>query len=50
MAGKRAPDNPGFGREYFNGLHKAARPSATDIVTWFDVLDADDYVSFGGKA
>ncbi len=26
------------------------RPNATDIATWFDVLDLDDYVSFGGKA
>ena len=46
---QRAPDNPDS-REYFNGLHKAAAPKRTDIVTWFDVLDVDDYVSFGGKA
>ena len=45
----RAPDNPDS-REYFNGLHKAVAPKRTDIVTWFDVLDLDDYVSFGGKA
>jgi hypothetical protein len=45
---KRAPDNPDS-REYFNGLHKAGAPNRTDIVTWFDVLDLDDYVSFGGK-
>ena len=46
---QRAPDNPDS-REYFNGLHKAAAPKRTDIVTWFDVLDMDDYVSFGGRA
>lgn len=46
---QRAPDNPDS-REYFNGLHKAGAPKRTDIVTWFDVLDLDDYVSFGGKA
>ena len=46
---QRAPDNPDS-REYFNGLHKAGAPKRTDIVTWFDVLDMDDYVSFGGKA
>jgi hypothetical protein len=46
---QRAPDNPDS-REYFNGLHKAVAPKRTDIVTWFDVLDVDDYVSFGGKA
>jgi hypothetical protein len=45
---QRAPDNPDS-REYFNGLHKAGAPKRTDIVTWFDVLDLDDYVSFGGK-
>jgi hypothetical protein len=46
---QRAPDNP-ESREYFNGLHKAGAPKRTDIVTWFDLLDLDDYVSFGGKA
>jgi hypothetical protein len=45
----RAPDNP-EGREYFNGLHQAVAPVRTDITTWFDVLDADDFASFGGKA
>jgi hypothetical protein len=25
-------------------------PNREDIVTWFDLLDLDDYVSFGGKA
>ena len=44
----RAPDNP-EGREYFNGIHKADAPTRKDIVTWFDVLDLDDYVSYGGK-
>jgi hypothetical protein len=46
---QRAPDNP-EGREYFNEMHKAGAPKRTDIVTWFDALDLDDYVSFGGKA
>jgi hypothetical protein len=46
---QRAPDNPDS-REYFNGLHKSGAPKRTDIVTWFDLLDLDDYVSFGGKA
>jgi hypothetical protein len=45
---QRTPDNPDS-REYFNGLHKNAAPRRTDIATWFDVLDLDDYVSFGGK-
>jgi hypothetical protein len=43
-----APDNPGS-REHFNDIHIAAAPKRDDIATWFDVLDVDDYVSFGGK-
>jgi hypothetical protein len=46
---QRSPDNP-EGREYFNGLHQALAPTRTDIVNWFDVLDVDDFVSYGGKA
>ena len=46
---QRTPDNPDS-REYFNGLHKSGAPGRSDIATWFDVLDLDDYVSFGGKA
>lgn len=45
----RAPDNPD-GREYLNELHKKGAPDREDIVTWFDVLDMDDFVSYGGKA
>ncbi len=46
---RRAPDNPDS-RGYFNELHKGCAPERTDIVSWFDLLDVDDYVSFGGKA
>ena len=46
---QRAPNNPD-GREYFNSLHKTVAPGREDIATWFDVLDADDFASFGGKA
>lgn len=45
---RRAPDNPDS-RAYFNELHKQSAPKRTDIVSWFDLLDADDYASFGGK-
>ncbi len=45
---RRAPDNPDS-RAYFNELHNASVPKRTDIVSWFDLLDADDYASFGGK-
>jgi hypothetical protein len=43
-----APDNP-ESREHFNDIQKAAAPKREDIATWFDVLDVDDYASFGGK-
>lgn len=46
---QRAPDNTDS-REYFNSLHKAGAPKRTDIIGWFDVLDMDDFASFGGKA
>jgi hypothetical protein len=38
------------GREYFNSLHAKVAPKREDIAGWFDLLDVDDYVSFGGKA
>jgi uncharacterized protein DUF5069 len=37
-------------RQYFNELHSKYAPKREDIATWFDLLDVDDYVSFGGKA
>jgi hypothetical protein len=37
-------------REFFNQLHQKAAPQREDITTWFELLDVDDYVSFGGKA
>jgi hypothetical protein len=45
---RRAPDNPDA-REYFNEVHKSVAPTRTDVVAWFDLLDLDDYASFGGK-
>jgi hypothetical protein len=35
-------------REYFNELHQKIAPKREDISTWFELLDLDDYVSFGG--
>jgi hypothetical protein len=37
-------------REYFHDIHRKVGPKREDIVTWYDLLDLDDYVSFGGKA
>jgi hypothetical protein len=36
--------------EFFHQLHSKAAPKRADIATWFDLLDLDDYVSFGGEA
>jgi hypothetical protein len=49
MGEQRVPSDP-ESREYFNGLHTKTAPKREDIATWFDLLDVDDYVSFGGKA
>ncbi|MBI3418282.1 MAG: DUF5069 domain-containing protein [Verrucomicrobia bacterium] len=46
---QRAPADPDS-RDYFNGIHKQIAPHREDIATWFDLLDMDDYVSYGGKA
>jgi hypothetical protein len=46
---QRAPANL-EAREFFHSLHKQYGPHRDDIATWFDLLDLDDYVSFGGKA
>ncbi|MEK7706568.1 MAG: DUF5069 domain-containing protein [Verrucomicrobiota bacterium] len=48
-AEQRVPSDP-ESRDYFNGLHTKTAPKRGDIATWFDLLDVDDYVSFGGKA
>ena len=45
---QRAPSEA-EGREFFHGEHKRIAPKREDIATWFDLLDLDDYVTFGGK-
>jgi len=37
-------------RAYFNDLHSKTGANREDIFTWFDLLDLDDYVSYGGIA
>ena len=49
LAEQRAPADT-ESREYFQGLHRKAAPGREDIVTWFDLLDVDDYVTYGGLA
>jgi hypothetical protein len=45
---RRGPDNPD-GRKYFNEIHSTVAPGRTDIVAWADLLDMDDFASYGGK-
>jgi hypothetical protein len=49
MQEQRVPTDP-EARAYFNELHSKAAQYREDIATWFDLLDLDDYVSYGGKA
>ena len=48
LAEERAPSDV-ESREYFNGLHKNVAPHREDVATWFDLLDVDDYASYGGR-
>ncbi|MFO1477685.1 MAG: DUF5069 domain-containing protein [Verrucomicrobiota bacterium] len=48
LAELRVPTDP-ESRAYFNDIHAKSGPKREDIATWFDLLDLDDYVSFGGK-
>jgi hypothetical protein len=46
---QQTPDNPD-GRAFFNDVHRKNAAHRRDIETWFDWLELDDYVTFGGKA
>lgn len=45
---RRVPTDP-ESREFFNSIHSRIAPQREDIASWFDLLDLDDYVSYGGK-
>ncbi len=49
LESQRAPSDP-ESRKHFNAIHEQVAPTRDDIMTWFDLLDVDDYVSFGAKA
>ncbi len=36
-------------RQYFHKRHSEMAPKRKDVATWFDLLDIDDFVTFGGK-
>jgi len=48
MADTRVPSDT-ESRAFFNDLHQKTAPKREDIQSWADLLDLDDYVSFGGK-
>lgn len=47
---RRGPDSDIETFEYFLNYLKKFGTTREDIKSWFDVLDVDDHVSFGGKA
>lgn len=47
---KRGPDSDAETLSFFAEYVGQHSKSREDIKTWFDALDLDDYVSFGGKA
>ena len=36
-------------RAFFNEVHRKNAPQRDDIATWFDWLELDDFVTFGGR-
>jgi hypothetical protein len=49
FAAERAPADM-ESRQFFNELQSKCAPKREDVATWFDLLDVDDYASFGGKS
>ena len=47
---ERGPDSDVETLEMFTDRMKKFNPAREDVKTWFDLLDLDDHVTFGGKA
>lgn len=47
---ERGPDGDVETLEFFTNRVAACSRTREDVKTWFDYLDLDDHVSFGGKA
>ena len=47
---RRGPDSDAETLQFFAGYVAKLTKTREDLRTWADVLDLDDYVSFGGKA
>jgi hypothetical protein len=46
---QRAPSDV-ESRQFFQDYQTKTAPQRKDVATWFDMLDIDDHVTFGGKA
>jgi len=46
---RRGPDSDAETLAFFAGILGKLTPTREDIGTWFDFLDLDDHVTFGGK-
>jgi Domain of unknown function (DUF5069) len=46
---RRGPDSDAETFQYFANEVKKFAPTREDINTWFDLMDLDDYCTFGGK-
>lgn len=46
---QRTASDPGS-RKFFNDIQIRIAPKRGDVSVWFDLLDIDDFVTFGGKA
>lgn len=47
---ERSPDSDAETLQFFAEMLAKFSTTREDIKTWFDLLDLDDYVTFGGKA
>ena len=47
---RRGPESDAETRQHFGEMLRELSETRADITTWADLLDLDDYVSFGGKA
>jgi hypothetical protein len=46
---RRSPTDP-ESKQLFEKIRSGAAPHRTDVQTWYELLDLDDHVSYGGKA
>ena len=47
---RRGPESDAETRQHFGEMLRELSETRADITTWADLLDLEDYVSFGGKA